>query len=86
MKKWIIWLLIGIVILAAVLWGPLMSNVEQARYDVIETHGSIEIREYTPMIVAEVSVSGDREKAISHGFRMIADYSSVIISRHKKWL
>ena len=74
MKKWIIWLLIGIVILAAVLWGPLMSNVEQAKYDVIETHGSIEIREYTPMIVAEVSVSGDREKAISDGFRMIADY------------
>ena len=74
MKKWIIWLLTGIVILAAVLWGPLMSNVEQAKYDVIETHGSIEIREYTPMIVAEVSVSGDREKAISHGFRMIADY------------
>jgi len=74
MKKWIIWLLTGIVILAAVLWGPLMSNVEQAKYDVIETHGSIEIREYTPMIVAEVSVSGDREKAISDGFRMIADY------------
>jgi DNA gyrase inhibitor GyrI len=74
MKKWIIWLLIGIVILAAVLWGPLMSNVEQAKYNVIETHGSIEIREYAPMIVAEVSVSGDREKAISAGFRLIADY------------
>ena len=74
MKKTIIWLLAGTVILAAVLWGPIMSNVEQARYDVIETHGAIEIRDYAPMIVAEVSVPGDREKAISDGFRLIADY------------
>ena len=51
-----------------------MSNVEQARYDVFETHGTIEIRDYAPMIVAEVSVPGDREKAISDGFRLIADY------------
>src|SRR5210317_611494 len=74
MKKTIIWLLAGTVILAAVLWGPIMSNVEQARYDVIETHGAIEIRDYAPMIVAEVSVPGDREKAICDGFRLIADY------------
>jgi hypothetical protein len=74
MKKTIIWLLAGTVILAAVLWGPIMSNVEQARYDVFETHGTIEIRDYAPMIVAEVSVPGDREKAISDGFRLIADY------------
>ena len=74
MKKPIIWLLAGTVILAALLWGPIMSNVEQARYDVFETHGAIEIRDYAPMIVAEVSVPGDREKAISDGFRLIADY------------
>lgn len=74
MKKRIIWLLTGAAILAAILWGPIVSNVEQAKYDVVETHGSIEIRDYAPMIVAEVSVTGDREKAISDGFRMIADY------------
>ncbi|MDH5514872.1 MAG: heme-binding protein [Gammaproteobacteria bacterium] len=74
MKKAIIWLLAITVILAALLWGPIMSNVEQARYDVFETHGAIEIRDYAPMIVAEVSVTGDREKAISDGFRLIADY------------
>jgi hypothetical protein len=74
MKKRIIWLLVGTVILAALLWGPIMSNVEQAKYDVVETHGAIEIRDYAPMIVAEVSVPGDRDKAISDGFRLIADY------------
>jgi len=74
MKKRIIWLLAGVVILAAILWGPIVSNVEQAKYDVVETHGSIEIRDYAPMIVAEVNVPGEREEAISDGFRMIADY------------
>ncbi len=74
MKKPIIWLFAGIVILAALLAGPIMSNVEQAKYDVIETHGAIELRDYDPMIVAEVSVPGDREKAIGDGFRLIADY------------
>ncbi|MEZ5542167.1 MAG: heme-binding protein [Pseudomonadota bacterium] len=51
-----------------------MSNVEQAKYDVIERHGAVEIRDYAPMIVAEVTVSGDRAAAIRDGFRMIADY------------
>jgi hypothetical protein len=74
MKKPIIWLFAGIVILAVLLTGPIMSNVEQAKYDVIETHGAIELRDYDPMIVAEVSVPGDRKKAIGDGFRLIADY------------
>jgi hypothetical protein len=74
MTKCTVWLSTGIIILAAILWGPIVSNVEQARYDVVEKHGAIEIRDYAPMIVAEVSVPGDREKAISEGFRLIADY------------
>ena len=74
MKKPIIWIFAGIIILAALLAGPIMSNVEQAKYDVIETHGAIELRDYDPMIVAVVTVPGDREKAIGDGFRLIADY------------
>ena len=76
MKKRNIWVsgILGIAAIAAVAWGPIVSNVEQAKYDVVEKHGAIEIRDYAPMIVAEVSVAGDRETAISDGFRMIADY------------
>jgi DNA gyrase inhibitor GyrI len=74
MKKWVLLALVGTAILAAILWGPIVSNVEQARYDVVASHGKIEIRDYAPMIVAEVSVPGDRETAISEGFRKIADY------------
>lgn len=73
MKK-IFWAIAGVIVVGAALWGPVMSNVEQAKYTVIEKHGDIEIREYAPMIVAETSVSGDRKTAINQGFRIIADY------------
>ncbi|TVQ82252.1 MAG: heme-binding protein [Micavibrio sp.] len=63
-----------VIIVGAALWGPIVSKVEQAKYIVIEKHGGIEIRDYATMIVAETSVSGDREMAINKGFRAIADY------------
>ena len=69
-----LWIIAGVALLGAVLWGPIVSNVEQAKYTVAEKHGGIEIREYAPMIVAETEVSGERETAISQGFRTIADY------------
>jgi effector-binding domain-containing protein len=54
--------------------GPAMSNVEQPKYRVISEQGNIQIREYSPVIVAEVQVQGEREEAISQGFRLLADY------------
>ncbi len=68
------WIIAGIVALGAAAWGPIVSNVEQAKYTVVEKHGNIEIRDYAPMIVAEVQVSGERQPAIKQGFRIIADY------------
>jgi DNA gyrase inhibitor GyrI len=72
-KKYILalCLFLGIGIIA---WGPMSSAVEQTSYKVIETVGSIEIRDYDPIIVAQVTVSGDRKEAISKGFRLLADY------------
>lgn len=64
----------GVAILGSALWGPIVSNVEQAKYSVVEQYSNIEIRDYAPIIVAETEVSGAREKAISEGFRIIADY------------
>ncbi len=69
---WII--LVGVLVLGAALWGPIVSNVEQPKYKVIESDQSVEIRDYPAMIVAETDVSGDRDKAIGEGFRIIADY------------
>ena len=51
-----------------------MSNVEQPAYKIFYSEGNIEIRDYPPMILAEVEVSGTRKEAIQEGFKMIADY------------
>jgi hypothetical protein len=66
--------LTGVVVISAALWGPIASNVEQPQYKVVDTDRGFEIREYPPMIVAEVDVSGEQKKAIGEGFRIIAEY------------
>jgi len=72
--KHIWWMVVGVLVLGAALWGPIVSNVEQPKYEVVESDDSIEIRDYAPMIVAEAEISGERDKAIREGFRTVADY------------
>ena len=71
--KMLIFILAGIIILAG-LAGNLMSNVEQADYKLIRSEARIEIRDYPPMILAEVEVLGKRKEAISEGFQKLANY------------
>lgn len=54
--------------------GTIMSQVNEPKFDVIESKGNIEVRDYAPLIVAEVQVEGERKEAISKGFRILADY------------
>lgn len=61
-------------LVAAVLWSLIASNVETPDYEVVRKDGNIEIRQYGPTIVAEATVEGDREEAINRGFRIIAGY------------
>ncbi len=68
------WIIAGVVAVGAAAWGPIVSNVEQAKYEVVESQGDIQIRDYAPMTVAEAEVSGERKEAINQGFRIIADY------------
>jgi SOUL heme-binding protein len=63
-----------IVIVSAVLIGPLMSRVEQPRYVAVAIEGPVEIREYGPTIVAETQVTGERKAAVNEGFRLLAAY------------
>ena len=65
---------IALILIAGVLAGPVMSNVEKPDYKVIQSEQNIEIRQYKPMIIAEVEVDGKREDAIRDGFRLLADY------------
>lgn len=62
---------LGIASLAA---GPIMSRVEQPDYKVTASQGSIEIRDYGPMIAAEAQVDGERTAAIQEGFRLVSGY------------
>jgi len=77
LRRWLFrlaWCVPFVVLVAASLVGTIMSQVEQPNYKVLESQGGIEIREYAPMIVAEVEVRGERMKALNQGFRLIADY------------
>jgi hypothetical protein len=68
------WVVAGVLVVGASLSGPVMSNVEQPEYRVVSMQGDVEIRDYPPMIVAETDVPGERDRAVSAGFRTIADY------------
>jgi hypothetical protein len=52
---------------------PLMA-LEEPKYTVIESASPFELRQYAPMIIAEVTVDGDMSDAGSRGFRLIAGY------------
>ncbi len=74
-KRWtMITVIIGIVIIGAVAVGPIMSNVAAPTYEVSKSEDNIEIRQYEPMIIAEVQIEGQRKDAIKDGFRLLADY------------
>lgn len=75
-KKWMsASIIIGsIIVIGGVLWGPMASNVENPQYKILSAEGDIEVREYKPMIIAEVLVQGDRKESIGAGFRLLADY------------
>ena len=74
-KKWfIISVIAGIVLIGIITLGPIMSKVEVPSYKVVNTANNIEVRQYSPMIVAEVQIKGQRKDAIGDGFRLLADY------------
>lgn len=51
-----------------------MKRVEEPHYTIVESEKNIEIRDYDPIIVAEVEVSGERKEAIQEGFKALAEY------------
>lgn len=50
------------------------DHYEQPKHRVLEQIGAIEIREYAPMLLAEVDVAGDRGSAAREAFRVLAGY------------
>jgi len=48
--------------------------IEKPNYTVEREDGKIQIRSYPSMLLAEVDVTGDRNKAANRGFRKLADF------------
>ena len=50
------------------------EQTEEPAYTVVVSDGPVEVREYEPMIVAEVSHTGSQRMAMGAGFRRLAAY------------
>jgi len=64
--------LVGIVGLLVFVY--VIQNVEKPDYQVLAEDGDFELRDYPPLVVAEVSGSGDRQQSLSNGFGPLARY------------
>lgn len=51
-----------------------MAQIEEPTYKIIVKDGAFELRDYSPYIVAEVVIDGDRDSAVNAGFRILAGY------------
>lgn len=59
---------------AAVVAPMSVSATEEPAHTTVIKDGNFEIRDYDPVIVAEVEISGDMRRAGNSGFRPLADY------------
>ncbi len=53
-----------------------IQSEESPRYEVLERHGTIEIRQYRPFLVVQTEDSGDYEAASKRSFFRLFDYIS----------
>jgi len=71
-------ILIIVIVAAVIIWTIAswiaIRNIEEPQYQVISSNNVYEVRQYQPYIIAETTVSGTYDEAMSAGFRNIADY------------
>lgn len=48
--------------------------VEEPKFDLVLKDGAFEVRDYGPLLVAEVTVTGDQQQAGRKGFGLLAQY------------
>lgn len=66
-------LLFAVALALNLLGTPVMAT-EEPPFTVEFKHGDFEVRDYPAMVVAEVSVTGDRTDAAGKGFRLLAGF------------
>lgn len=65
---------LGAAALASVGYAQYRDRGEQPAYTTVKKEDAFELRDYEPMIVAEVTHRGDRRQASSRSFRRLAAY------------
>lgn len=65
---------LALILIGFLAWSIIGSRGERPKYSVVSVKNNIEVRDYAPMIVAEVETTGEREEAINKGFGILADY------------
>jgi hypothetical protein len=65
--------ILTLIFLLAFSGGPAMATEEPA-FELGLKQGAFEVRDYPALVVAEVTVGGDREQASNAGFRLLAGY------------
>ena len=55
-------------------WGNKAMAIEKPDYSVTLSEGKFEVRDYPEMLLAEVTVTGDRDQAANRGFRKLAAF------------
>lgn len=66
--------LVGLALSAYGGWVLYTNNVERPAYSALLTDGKFEVRNYPPLVVAEVTRTGDRRSAVRNGFGPLAAY------------
>lgn len=66
--------LIAFFMLIASLAPGLALAIEEPQFQLLDKSSTVEIRQYRPMLVAEVQIDGSYKEASSVGFKMLADY------------
>ena len=61
-------------ILVGINFGGVAMATEEPEFKLVLQDGAFEVRDYPALIVAEVSVAGERSEAVSAGFRLLAAY------------
>ena len=71
---WVVASLAGLAVAVVGGWVLYMRSIDQPSYELVARDGNIEVRDYGPMTVAEVTRQGDRDSAVRAGFRPLARY------------
>ncbi len=76
-------LLVAVALVLNLLGTPVVAT-EEPPFTVELKHGDFEVRDYPPLVVAEVTVKGERKDAAGKGFRLLAGYIFGANTRRQK--